>query len=155
MENIDPIFQTLGVGGMVAAAAWGIWSKLRSQTAADSASASASSSVEQLIEQLNEQNDRLAKQVTELALQYDGASEQLRCVKREATQRYEALEAECNADRKQFGERIQKTELRIEELTIAINQCQMRHLEREQLDELGRTGVIDRRKSKTTRSQKT
>jgi hypothetical protein len=153
MESIDPIFQTLGVGGMVAAAAWGIWSKLRSQTAADSASASASSSVEQLIEQLNEQNDRLAKQVTELAIQYEAASQELRLAKREAIRQYEILEAECNSDRKNFHVRIMNMEKRIEDLQVAVNQCQARHFEKEAQDELGRTGQIDRRKP--TRAKKT
>jgi uncharacterized protein involved in exopolysaccharide biosynthesis len=153
MENIDPVFQTLGVGGMVAAAAWGIWSKLRSQTAADSASATASSSVSNIIEQLGEQNDRLAKQVTELALQYEATSQELRSAKREAIRQYEILEAECNADRKSFHVRIMKMEERVEELQTAINQCEARHVEKEVQDELGRTGQIDRRKP--TRVKKT
>jgi phage shock protein A len=126
---------------------------LRSQTAADSASASASSSIEQLIEQLNEQNERLAKQVTELALQYEAATQELRSAKREAIRQYEILEAECSSDRKNFHVRIMNMEKRIEELQASINECQARHFEKDAQDELGRTGQIDRRKP--TRVKKT
>jgi dynactin complex subunit len=139
MTDLDPVLKTLGVGGALAAAAWAIYHKLRANAAGDRASIERSEAEASLYETLTTENTRLSMRLAE-------TDANLVNVNREIG----ALRSECDAERAEAFERIRRLDGRVDELTAAVAECQRRHFEREQHDELGRTGQIERRKANQT-----
>lgn len=143
VTTIDPLLQTLGVGGVLAAAAWGIYSKLRAQSAADSASADKSQAESALYDKLTAEIQRADKREAELR-------GELRSVRTDM----DALAERCDGERLEAFKSISTLEGRVDGLTDAVAACQARHEHRDATeakqaaeDEQARRGELDRRKA--------
>lgn len=134
VTSIEPLIQGGVVGGGLLAAVWAIYSKLRAQSASDGASVDRHEAESSLYEKLRAEIDRAAGTESEMRIQLTAMREDM-----------DDLKTRCDAERLEaFGE-ISKLNARVDTLTAAVNECQARHLIREEQDEQGRLGIIDRR----------
>lgn len=143
MNSIEPLIQGGVLGGGLLAAAWGIWSKLRAQSASDTAAVDRHEAESSLYDKLRAEIDRAAATESELRIHMTAMRADM-----------DNLKTRCDAERLEaFGE-INKLHARVDTLTAAVNECQARHLTREEQDEQGRLGIIDRRKPQLPRGRR-
>jgi predicted RNase H-like nuclease (RuvC/YqgF family) len=139
VTDLDPVLKTLGVGGALAAAAWAIYHKLRANAAGDRASIERSEAEASLYETLTQENTRLAMRLAETDAFIGSLKMDINSIR-----------SRCDAEQAEAMDSIRRLSGRVDELTKAVAECQQRHMSRDELDEMGRTGQIERRKANQT-----
>lgn len=143
MTEIEPILQGSFIGGGILAAAWAIYSKLKANSAADGAIVDRAHAESSLYEKLRAEIDRAAANESENRIQMQGLKDKMA-----------SLQERCEQERIDSFEMIRKLEERVDTLTVAVNECQARHMSREHEDEQARQGLIERRKPQAPRGRR-
>lgn len=126
----------MGAGGLIAAALWGLWSKLRAITSGDKADAATSAATASVYELLLAENKRMATRIEELSGQVDTLQKAL-----------DDERESCRATMEQFMEQNRQAQNTIIALQKQVDDLMRRIQARESEDELGRSGKLERRAS--------